>query len=477
MWFSGVASMLGSIFFVAVQGTVFNFLLEDLGLLDKLGFFMGLSCLAGIGALTGAWIQERFAFRRGLFLWGIGASRLVWLVIGAIPLLWPDWKGAELQWPLAALVLLFVITHSMGANAWMSWMGDLIPPEWAGRYWGLRQVGTSAASALSRFGFGWFLDTHHHPQGYFIVFAFAVVVGVADALLFLGVVHRAPVRAPSNSNMFKDLVASLRSPNLRLLIGVYALWNLSNCVMGAAVFRFARLHVEMGIFDFSICELLALITYAIFSLLWGRMADHHGHRGPLIVCLLVHALCPIYYFFTGPGDFGLVTLGFVQGSLGFCGVFLFMWPMVIAYTTQKGRGRSVGIAAFTTLLGLPGFLAYWLTDDYLRPWLMDWTGAPGLDSPPVFLSLFALVMVLRFAAAGVALGLPAAETETPPGHLIRMFAQTNPLRAAMNMVRFVAVGSRAGEAGPFTEPARAEAGSACAPAAMPLRDPGKREAE
>ncbi|MCZ7644313.1 MAG: MFS transporter [Planctomycetota bacterium] len=468
-----LASACGTVFFTVVQGTIFNFLLEDLGLLDRLGFFLGLSCLAGIGSLVGAWIQTRLGIRKGLFLWCIGGSRLVWLAIGAIPMLWPDWRGAELQWPLAGLVLLFVLTHAAGANAWVSWMGDLVPPEWQGKYWGLRQVGTSLAGGVGRFAFGLFLDARHSPEAYCVVYAVAVALGVIDALLFLGVAHRAPRRAPSGASLWKEVRASLNNQALRRLIAVYTLWSLSNCMMGATIYRFARIEIEMGIFDFAVCELLALATFTAFSALWGRMVDHHGHRAPLVVCLLVHAFCPVWYFWAGAGDSWLVALAFVQGNLGFCGIMLFMWPLVIAYTAKQGHGRSTGMAAFTAFLGLPSFFVFWLTDDYLRPLLAWLTGSAELDSRPVFLGIFALIVGVRLCAVAMAYGLPRAETETSPNALLGMFARAHPLRSALNLVRYLAVGSRNGEPGPFAPPAPGGAlvGPRSARAAVPLREP------
>lgn len=448
--YSAFASALGATFFTAVQGTVFNFYIEDMGLKEKLGFFMGLASLAGIGAFLGSWCQERFGWRKWLFIWTVGGSRVLWLIVGLIPVLWPELKGDRVFWPLAGLVLLFFITHAMGSNAWLSWMADLVPPEIQGKYWGLRQVGCSAAGAMARFGFGLFLDLHHHPYGYLTVYCFCVVVGVADALLFIGVEHRAPKRAPKGTNLLSEFIASLRDAGLRRMIWVYLLWSVSNCVMGASVFRFLRSTLEMGVFPISVIEMLTLTAYTAFSFLWGTFSDRHGHRGPLVFCLLIHALCPLPYFFAGPGDWHLAGLGFVAGSLGFCGINLFMWPMLIAYTTRKGAGRSVGMAAFSLLMGIPGFLVFWLSDDVLRPFFARATGAQLVDSRPVFLAFFALSMALRLGAMLLAWRLPVKVKDTEPSQVISMFATTNPLRATVSLVRYVTVGFRDGEEGPFS---------------------------
>src|SRR6185503_1970212 len=197
-------------------------------------------------------------------------------------------------------------------------------------------------------------------------------------------------RSLKTSSVWKEFAKSLEDRGLRRMIGVYMLWSISNCVMGAAVFRFLRGYIGMGVFPISVIEMITLASFTAFSFLWGHFSDRHGHRGPLVLCLLIHALCPMAYFWSGPGDWHLAGLGFVLGSLGFCGINLFMWPLLISYTTRKGAGRAMGMAAFSLVLGVPGFLVFWLSDDVLRPFFAWLTNAPDLDSRPVYISLFAL---------------------------------------------------------------------------------------
>src|SRR6185295_20370216 len=119
------------------------------------------------GTLVGSWLQERFNCRRGLMIWCVGGSRVLWLAVGLIPLLWPDlaMKEPALRW-LSILQLLFYFIHAIGSNAWLSWMADLVPPHLQGKFWSLRQVACSGIGALTRVGFGYYLDAHHNFTGF-----------------------------------------------------------------------------------------------------------------------------------------------------------------------------------------------------------------------------------------------------------------------------------------------------------------------
>jgi Na+/melibiose symporter-like transporter len=437
MILSAAASGLGAIFFTLIQGTVFNFFLEDLKLRDRLPYFMGLWCIASLGTVIGSWIQQRWGCRRALFMWGIGGSRIVWLVIGVIPLVRPEWLKSEsaFVW-LSVLTLLFYFVHSLGATAWLTWMADLVPANLQSKYWSLRQVGCSGASVVARLAGGYFLDAHHNWNGYAAIFICAAVIGIVDPLIFFAVHHRRPKMRPITTNIFVDFTSDLRQAPFRRLCGVYLLWSVSNCIMGPTCYYFMRDEVGMGVASFAVVEAIALAGFTAFSFLWGRLSDHHGHRGPLVLCLLLQTFCPIFYFLAGPRDVHHAALAWTIGAIGFCGIQLFMWPMLIQYTSVKGRGREMGTAAFNVLLGFANFAAFMAADRWLYELTGSWIGAPA-QSTRVYLIIMGLCMVLRGMAAGLACLLPRAADETTAREVITQVVTTNPLRAGLSFLRYI----------------------------------------
>lgn len=436
---SAAASTLGAIFFTVIQGTVFNFFLEDLSLRDRLPFFMGLWCVASLGMLAGSWAQGRWGCRRGLFMWGIGGSRVIWLVIGLIPIYRPEWlleRGTAFKL-LAVLTVAFCFIHSLGSPAWLSWMADLVPAKIQGRYWSLRQVGCSGASVLARLVSGYYLDAHNRDMSaYATVFTCAAVIGIVDPLLFYAVEHRRPKLRADRDNVFVQFAQRLKDIPFRRLCSVYLLWSVSNCLMGPTCYFFMRDQIAMGVTSFSVVEAIALASLTIFSFLWGLHSDRHGHRGPLVLCLLVQGGCPIFYFFAGPHDVSLVALGWTIGAIGFCGTSLFMWPLVIKYTHSKNAGREVGIAAFNVVLGLANFAAFMVADRVLYTATGYWLGVRA-NNTRVYLAVMVLCMFLRCAAAALAFLLPKAADETEPEVVIRQIVTTNPLRAGLSFLKYI----------------------------------------
>jgi Na+/melibiose symporter-like transporter len=436
MILSCIASAFGAVFFSVIQGTVFNFFLEDLSMRERLPYFMALWSIAGIGTLIGSWIQERWSCRKGLFLWAIGGSRLTWLAIGLVPLLWPEMRDSKpaFVW-LTILVLLFYFIHSLGTNAWLSWMADLVPARSQGAYWAFRQVGCAGGAALSRVAFGYYLELHRDFSGYAVVLSIATLFGVIDALLFIFVEHRQPKRRPKQVNIIVEFVHRFREAPFRRLCGVYLFWALSNCVMGPTLYYYLRDTIGLGVQQISLIETFTLLAF-IVSLAWGRYSDAHGHRGPLVISLLLHGLYLGAFFFAGRGDFWFVSVVMVVGAVAFCGINLYMLPMLINISKARSAGREITMAAFSVLMAFTSFSGLIVVDQYMFHWLGGIVKADH-HSTPVYLAAMVVGMTFRFLAAGLAAMLPKAERDTPPGVLIFEMVMTTPLRAMVSFFRFV----------------------------------------
>ena len=434
---SSVASAFGAMFFSVVQGAIFNFFLEDLSLRDRLPHFMGLWCIAGLGTLVGSWIQARWNCRKGLFLWCVGGSRLIWLIIGLIPIFWPELAKSEpaFMW-LSVLTLAFYFIHALGSNAWLSWMADLVPAHLQGRYWSLRQVGCSGAGAAARLLTGYYLDAHHNFTGYAILFGAATIVGVIDALLFLFVEHRRPKKRAVPLNVASEFLRRIKEEPFRRLCMVYLLWGISNCINGPTFFFLMRDQVHMNVSGIALVDTLSLVAFTAFSLIWGKFSDRHGQRGSLILCLLMHAFSPALAFFAGKGGEWLIALSMVIGSIGFCGINLFMFPMLINFTKGKGGGREVGLATFMVVLSLSNYVAFFITDHFLFESLGHYLGEDS-HSPPVYLVALSIGMFFRFCSVAICFLLPKETHETPPGVLVQEVVTTSPLRAAVGFYRYV----------------------------------------
>jgi Na+/melibiose symporter-like transporter len=390
-------------------------------------------------------VLDRWPCRKGLFLLAIGGSRVIWLAIGLIPILWPALREsrAALVW-LSILNVLFYFIHSMGASAWMSWMADLVPAHAQGAYWSARQVGFAGVAALARIAFGYYLEKHRYLDdlatvvnfnAYALVFALATLFGLIDALLFVFVAHREPARRAVQIHIPQALNRLFRESHFRRLWGVYLFWGLSNCIMAPTLFFYLRDTIGLGVKDISLIDTFSLLAFVV-SLAWGKYSDRHGHRSPLVIGLLIHALYLFALFFAGKGDFWFVAVVLIICSFGYCGINLFMMPMLINLSKSRSGEREITMAAFSVLLALTNCAGFLVVDRHLFHWLSCATGAEVNDNK-VYLSAMLVAMLLRLIAAGLAAALPKEERDTPPGALIFQMVMSTPMRAAVSFFKHV----------------------------------------
>lgn len=445
-----VADTLSMVFFAAIQGAVFNFYLEDFGLKHRLGWFMGLSSLGGIGALFGAWLQGRTGKRWALFYWGALVSRLMWLGIGAMPFLFPDLSGSELGRslfiPLSIALFLYFFIAAMSGNAWMSWMADLLPSNEQARWWGLRQVGVMGGAALARMGFGWYLEDHRGWDGYLTIYVLAVFVGLFTSnVIYLFVAHPEPRR--TQFSLPKGLVMCFRDSAFRRFMPVFLVWYGGIALVGPAMYRFMRETVNMGVTAIAFGETLILLVHTAFGFLWGYFADRHGRRGTLVLCLALSGFGSLLLLPATSGATVWVYLSFTINSIGASAVLILMWPMLFAATETLRENRTTAMAIFTLLLSLGNALAFNLVEPVLFP-----LGGVmfGENTAATYIAVILLGAALRTIASILAWRLPAPDSEVPPGIVIKMFTQTNPLRATIHLMRYVSVGGRKGEVGPLS---------------------------
>jgi len=98
-----------------------------------IGLLAAIPFLAQFFQFPAVYLVERVRARRGIVIAFSGASRLFWLLIAAIPLLFAAYTGAGLYVVIVALIL-FAGLGAVSGTSWNSWMRDLIPEKILGSF-------------------------------------------------------------------------------------------------------------------------------------------------------------------------------------------------------------------------------------------------------------------------------------------------------------------------------------------------------
>lgn len=443
-----VAWLFGAAWMYMVSGAIFT---RYAKLLHVSNFGFGiLATIPFLGALVqlpASLILERYGHRRQILLWSATLHRLLWLVIAALPWLFPPlW-----QWP-ALLIVMFLSTvlANIASPAWLAWMAELIPGRLRGRYFSRRTQFGQAVGLVLSFLTGLVLDWPRPDEQILlrnvisIMLAVASICGVADILCFLKVPD--PVRMVRRPALtWRGLIRGpLMDKNFRRFLGYSFSMTFATGFMGQFVWLYLFDEVGMSnshanLLLVSIPLLVGMATYPF----WGKIVDRFGSKAALIAAgFLVVNGASVWIFVTRDSWIPAYLFSLVA-TAAWAGMDIGGFNLLLRMTEGEGRRRSsntaviainsVVVAIAGTLSGLfGGGIAEWLGNEWrttIYGWPLTYHGV-----------LFLVSTVLRLGALGWLFSLKETRGKLATREAIRYMATnvySNLLQATFFPVRVI----------------------------------------
>ena len=344
------AWMVGIVWLIAISGSHFKVLAEALGFGDfAFGLLATLPFLATIGQVFAAMIIERTGVLKYQFIHCGTASRLLWLLVAAIPLVLPIPSHA------AVVLTLLVITASwflqaLAVPAWLTWMGVLVPRRLRGRYFAYRERAAMGIQILAVLSFGLAIDLVDpaSPNGELTrlwiacgIVALGAVCGLVDILAFRSVPEVLPPRhagpatdAPDRFGPPGAKTAQLpKLPILQFVLGPLKDHTFRSYVLYGATMTFSvtvgvwfywlNALDNLGFSNFGVNALFLVVSplagmWAIGR--WGKAIDRWGRRPVLILCTAGAAVGAAFWLVLAPDlpapGFAVNGLAWVASCLG-----------------------------------------------------------------------------------------------------------------------------------------------------------------
>lgn len=434
--------------FGALTGGVFltGFALR-LGANDLLiGLLAGLPLSAAVAQLAGAYLVERVGRRRTVCIGGAAASRLLWLLALALPLMGAAASPAIAATAPAALLVLAALSQvlgSLGGVAWLSWMADLVPIGVRGRYFGSRNLVCGIATALATLAAGWYLDrfaAEGPPWGFATLMALAVAAGLLSVRYLLQIPEPATQEVKLESGPFLELARQpLADRNFRRFVRFSILFN--GAVHFAAPFFTVYMLEALRLSYTQVAFLATLSTVAHLVTIrgWGRLADRFGNRPVMTVTASLAAPVPLVWFLVTPENADWLTpVVHLLGGAAWAGYGLASSNLLLrlaprahnaVYFSMFGALTGLGSAVGPVLGGLVGV--------WLRGTLLE-VGPVALDS---FGVIFACSFVGR-AATVLLLRMVTEPKQASVREVIRMLSTVrgfNTLMGVDEVLQFVVV--------------------------------------
>lgn len=297
-----------------------------------------------------AWLTSTFGHRR-VALTAVCLSRLVMFPLAVLP-----WLG--LSFPAQQHLLLAVAGASavlgvVGNNAWVAWMGELVPRSVRGRFFGRRTALTTLAGTLASLAAGLLMDRLRKPEGVGLGLPLlalgACAMGVVTTLLMATQHDPAPPGTAPRLEL-KGALVPLKDPLSRRVLGYQIAWN---AAVGVSAPFFALHSIQNLKMTFVIMALHAAAVAGVRILtapLWGKLIDRVGAQPVLLACSVGISVIPVLWLLPSAGTlWPLLFDVLLAGSLwSGHGLAIFALPLTVA----PRKGRPFYLAAFATAGGL-----------------------------------------------------------------------------------------------------------------------------
>jgi len=356
----GVGSPVTTEFFRAIGASEFHF-----GLITGIPLIMLVMQFVGAAALNHA------SRRKGIFIFCLVLCRLLYLAIAFLPLVLTAASRSLVLVMVIALLAVSSAAHNFAVPFWFSWMADLIPRRVMNRVWGWRQMAMHATWTAAFLLVTFYLYMADQPATvvFPILVIIAVLAGVTDVLLFLGVDEPRNLTTADNC-LWSDFLAPMQHRIYRRFVLFSCAWTFSTMFAASFMLLYVLKVIELAAWKTSLIWCVQGVGMAIASSMWGRLADRYGNKPVLKICVTLKPMIVIVFLLLTPANvIWLLPLVFLIDGMLNSGNTLAINGYMLSIAPR--RNRSMFIAAITGLAGVCGGISAMLAGTLLSS-LQSW---------------------------------------------------------------------------------------------------------
>lgn len=343
-----------TIFGAPVGSSLYTGFMRKLGADDFVySLVMALPVLGGVTQIFGAYFLERTGKRKFLFLACGALHRILWIPVAIIPLIIGGDQHAARIISITVLITFSSLGSSVNSVAFNSWMGNLVPKDIAGRFFGLRALISTISGAVAGLAVGAFIDKVDSLNGFALVFIIGALFGCVDIFTFIWVKDPPMVLSkekPSIRKMFTDPFKNRNYIKLCLFATVFA-FGVNFAGPFFNVYMIENLKMSYFMIALSTTVMTSLTT-VLFVRRWGSLSDHFGNKPVVIFCSIGISVQPLMWIFTSSTNYVMAFVVCLLGGIFWSGYNLAIFNQSVWFAPDQNR--SAYVACFTISTSVVG---------------------------------------------------------------------------------------------------------------------------
>ena len=329
----------------------------------EIGLLASLPLLANLIQVAGSFIVARAGSRKKVCVTYLFLHRLTWAFVATLPLfVFRERLEDARVWIFMGLLTIASICASITGIAWTSWVADLVPKGFRGRFFSRRNMVAQVVGMVMAVAGGRFIDawtTRHdtpqmHGYGFMILFAIGVVFGIGGVILLARITE--PEMPVDNGDSFLN---QLRMPfadtNFRMFMIFSIAWGFSTGIVGPffSVYMINTLMIPFSVI--TLFGVVAGVATIIGTKVWGGLLDKIGPKPLSLLCGFGGCFTPLLWTFASPENYAIIWVSHVFSGFFFSGVGLAATGMMMNLAPVKNS--SVFFGVFAAVTGAFGALA------------------------------------------------------------------------------------------------------------------------
>ena len=359
-----LAVTFGMVFFTIVGNPVgsaiFTGFMKKLGVGDFVySVILALPVLGAVSQIFGSYFLETTGKRRIMFLASGCIHRVLWIPIALIPLFMNSHAHIAMIWIITIMITISSIASSVNGVSFTSWMGQLVPTNIIGRFFGVRTLVFTISGAIAAIVIGIVVDRVKGISGFSIVFAVGAVFGLVDILIFIFIKHP-PMKSSVTKPSLKTIITEPFKNSNYLKFVVFATAFSFGVNFAGPFFNVYMIEVlTMNYFIINIStQVMASIATILCVRIWGNWADHYGNKPVIFISSILIIITPIVWVFATPTNYIMVFVANILAGIGWSGYNLALFNQSVWLAPEKNR--SAYTACFTLMTSTIGTAAAYL---------------------------------------------------------------------------------------------------------------------